>query len=288
MTVTIVGTGLIGGSLALDLKERGFTERIIGVETDTRHAEQALRRGLVGEIRPLVRALADTDLMVLAVPVDTIAGLLPSLLDQADDRITITDTGSTKHNICESVKGHRRRGRFVASHPIAGTENSGPSAAMHGLFDHKAAILCDTGDSEEDAVALVRRMYDVLRMRVVCMGSRSHDRHMAYVSHVSHVVSFALATTVLDIEKSENMICGLASSGLDSTVRLAKSSPEMWAPILEQNAGLISEALDAYLSHLGRFKAMIDNRDITGVYEFMKKGNDIRRVLDYMTQRSER
>ena len=285
MTVTIVGVGLMGGSLALDLKARGFAQRVIGVESDQENAGQAVALGLVDEVMDLTPALALAELVILAVPVDEIVRVLPVVLDLIGDCAVVTDAGSTKKRICDTIRDHPRRKRFVASHPIAGTENSGPGAALPGLFDNRTSILCDMGDSDEEAVATVRSMYQVLRMTVTCMDSDTHDRHMAYVSHVSHVVSFALAATVLEIEESEAMIVDLASSGLDSTVRLAKSSPEMWTPILEQNAGFVSEALGAYLSHLARFKKLIDAGDRAGVHDFMQEANDIRRVLDHMSER---
>ncbi len=285
MTVTIVGVGLIGGSLGLDLKARGFARMVIGVERNPVHAELALTRGLVDEIADLKDALAPADLVVLATPVDEIVRILPAVLDLTGHGSVVTDVGSTKKSVCDSIREYPGRGRFVASHPIAGTENFGPQAAMPHLFDDRAAILCDVGESEADAVETVRLMYRTLGMRIVHMESGVHDRHMAYVSHISHVVSFALAATVLEIEKDEAVIVDLASSGLDSTVRLAKSSPDMWTPILDQNAGSVSEALDACLRHLSRFKALIDARDRDGIHDFMTTANEIRRVLDHMMER---
>ena len=280
MTVTIVGVGLIGGSLALDLKARGFAQRVIGVDSNPVHSGEALKLGLVDEIKDLPEALTPADLVVLAMSVDEVVRVLPGVLDMFGDRAIVTDVGSTKAKICDTIRGHPLRSRFVASHPIAGTENSGPRAAIRHLFDKRTAILCDIGESDGGAVETIQRMYHALRMKTVCMDSVMHDRHTAYVSHISHVASFALAATVLEIEESEAMIFDLASSGLDSTVRLAKSSPDMWTPILEQNARFVSEALDAYLRHLVRFKDLIDKRNEFGVYDFMKKANEIRRVLE--------
>lgn len=287
MTLTVVGTGLIGGSLALDLKARGFAQHVIGVDSNPLHGAQALALGLVDAIEDLQSGIARGDLVVLAIPVNAIAEVLPRVLDWAGDGSVITDVGSTKKAICEAVHDHPRRRRFVPSHPIAGTENSGPPAAIAGLFDNRTAIICDTPECDTEATDLVTEMYETLGMRIISMESGIHDRHIAYVSHISHVVSFVLATTVLEIEQSENMIFDLASSGLDSTVRLAKSSPEMWAPILAQNADYISEALDSYMRHLSRFKELIEGKNERGTHAFMKSGNEIRRVLDHITVRGE-
>jgi prephenate dehydrogenase len=287
MTITVVGTGLIGGSMALDLKARGFADHIIGVDRDAKCAKQALSLGIVDETRGLREAIPASDLVILAIPVDAIAELLPTVLDSVGKRTVVTDVGSTKRVICEAVRNHPGRKHFVASHPIAGTENSGPSAALENLFDNRPVILCDIEKSDAGAIQMVKEIYAVLNMRVVVMASDVHDRHMAYVSHISHVVSFALATTVLEIEKSEAMIFDLASSGLDSTVRLAKSSPDMWTPIFEQNSAFISEALGEYMRHLARIKAAIDQKKPTEVQHFMTQANEIRRVLDHMTERRE-
>ncbi|HXX62390.1 MAG TPA: prephenate dehydrogenase [Bacteroidota bacterium] len=287
MTLTVVGTGLIGGSIALDLKARGFASRVLGVDADPLHGQQALSLGLVDEVVDLREGISRGDLIVLAVPVNAIVEILPSVLDWTPLQSVVTDVGSTKGAICEAVEGHSRRSRFVPSHPIAGTENSGPPAAITGLFDNRTAIICDEEDCDAQAAEVIRHMYETLGMRVLSMDSDIHDRHIAYVSHISHVVSFALATTVLEIEQSENMIFDLASSGLDSTVRLAKSSPDMWAPILAQNAPYISEALDSYIRHLSRFKELIEDRNEGEAHAFMKGGNEIRRVLDHITVRGE-
>ena len=187
--------------------------------------------------------------------------------------------GSTKHGICSAVERHPRRGRFVASHPIAGTENSGPAAALAGLFRDKLGILCNLEQSDPDAVALIRRIYGIVGMRLLTMDAQSHDLHVAYVSHISHITSFVLATTVLEIEKNTSTIFDLAGSGFESTVRLAKSSPDMWTPIFMQNATFVCEALDAYIRKITHFKEMIESGSHQALHTTMKQANEIRRVL---------
>ncbi|MBL56414.1 MAG: prephenate dehydrogenase [Flavobacteriales bacterium] len=279
MVVGIIGLGLIGGSLAISLKQRGFATKIIGVDKNEAHLEEANELGFVDEACELNEILNKTDLVLLAIPVDAARQLLPFLLDQAKDGQTIIDMGSTKEGICKVADAHHNRKNFVASHPIAGTENAGPSSAMDGLYDHKITIICDEEKSHPNSIELCNKLYDVLKMRVLKMNAQEHDRHIAYVSHLSHITSFVLGQTVLEIEKEEKHIFNMAGSGFASTVRLAKSSPEMWAPIFEQNQEHLSTALDAYIKNLQEFKRKIDEGKKEDLHDLMSEVNDIRRVL---------
>jgi prephenate dehydrogenase len=206
--------------------------------------------------------------------------VLPSLLDQITTDVIIIDTGSTKGAICKAVANHHKRSLFVAAHPLAGTENSGPRAAHHGLFRDKMTILCERSKSSDGANELAQQMFDALGMRLNYMEADEHDRHVAYVSHLSHVSSFLLGQTVLDIEKDEKNIFDLASTGFASTVRLAKSSPDMWAPIFDQNVEYLSQALLEYIMHLQRFHYHLMKHDTQELHRIMTKANEIRRVLD--------
>ena len=286
MNVAVVGVGLIGGSLALDLKAAGLARRVVGVDHNPRHAAEALRLGLVDEMMDLARAVPAAQMVVLAIPVDQTVTLLPRVLDLLGEHGVVTDMGSTKRSICEAVNMHPRRDRYVASHPIAGTEHSGPSAALRGLFAGKLGILCDIDRSAPDAVAMLRRMYASIGMRLLSMDAVDHDRHVAYVSHISHITSFVLATTVLEIEKSTSTIFDLAGSGFESTVRLAKSSPDMWAPIFGHNAEFVCEALDAYIRNITAFRNMIAGGESTALLDTMNAANEIRRVLAGITSTS--
>jgi prephenate dehydrogenase len=279
MTTTVIGVGLIGGSMAIEIRNAGMADRILGVENDPHHAEQALALGLVDEILGLEEAVQQSDMVVVATPVSTAVALLPGILDVIPATGAVTDVGSTKVVICDAIRNHPRRGRFVASHPIAGTENSGPSAAFHGLFQHKLGILCEGGLSAPDATARIQALYDVLGMRLLFMEADEHDRHVAYVSHISHITSFVLATTVLEIEKSTATIFDLASSGFESTVRLAKSSPAMWTPIFVQNSRFVCEALDAYIKNITAFRDMVASGQRDALSQTMEGANEIRRVL---------
>ena len=277
MTITIVGIGLIGGSLALSL--RGFQTRIIGVDKNQKHTEEAINLGLIDASLPLEEATKISDLIVLAIPVDAAREILPHILDHINPESVVVDMGSTKAGICKMVENHKNRRNFVASHPIAGTENSGPSAAFHGLFNEKIAIIAEKEKSADFALLICEKMYKLLNMKLIYMNPEKHDMHIAYVSHLSHISSFTLGLTVLDIEKDEDQIFNMAGSGFESTVRLAKSSPEMWAPIFEQNATHLSKALGFYIDNLQKFKSIIDNKETKNAHSIMSKANEIRRIL---------
>jgi prephenate dehydrogenase len=288
MTVTVVGIGLIGGSIALDLRAMGFAQELLGVESNPENAAKAIQLGIVDSICDLEEGIHQADFVLIAIPVDTTAVLLPRILDAIQHRAVVTDVGSTKQAICSAVNHHPKRGRFVASHPISGTEHSGPGATLRGLFQNKLCLLCDLEESDSDAVDLVRAMYSTVGMRFMEMDAAGHDRHVAYVSHISHVTSFVLATTVLEMEKSASTIFDLAGSGFESTVRLAKSSPDTWTPIFLQNAPNVCEALEAYIRNLTEFKTMIARSERTTLHATMEKANKIRRILDGMNSQKDR
>jgi prephenate dehydrogenase len=280
MKTTIIGLGLIGGSIAIDLRKAGLVTTLTGVELNAEHAQKALALGLVDAVQPIDKALADADLVVVAIPVNAMCRILPSILDAVSNTAVVMDAGSTKHQICREVAGHAKRKQFVAAHPIAGTENSGPEAALSGLFRSKTNIICERERSSDYALTIATRVFDTLGMNTIFMEADEHDKHVAYVSHLSHVSSFLLGQTVLDIEKDEKNIFALAGSGFASTVRLAKSSPEMWAPIFEQNLEYLSQALKEYIIHLQRFHHHLVNHDTKELHRIMSNANEIRRVLE--------
>lgn len=279
MNVGIIGLGLIGGSIAIDLKRKGYAHQVLGVEADSVNASAALKIGLVDRIVQVEECVAESDIIILAVPVGAAARLLPQVLDMVDDTMTVTDVCSTKELLVKTVKDHPMRRRYVASHPMAGTEYSGPWAAMPGLFDGHACIICDPQDSACDAVNLIEDLYTVLNMRTIEMSAENHDVHTAYVSHISHITSFALALTVLDKEKDEKHIFDLASGGFSSTVRLAKSSPDMWTPILSQNRDNILHVMDTYIEKMNAFRHAIADGDEEKVRDLIEDANRIRRII---------
>lgn len=278
MQVGIIGMGLIGGSMAIDLKKREFADRVVGVESDHLHAAAAKQIGLVDEIVSLDECVATSDIIVVATPVSVAIRLLPDILDKVDKQV-VTDVCSTKEKINDLVHYHPNRKNYVAAHPMAGTEYSGPWAALPGLFDGRAGIICNAEDSDHKAVELVTRMYDCLNMRVIYMRAAHHDVHTAYVSHISHISSFALALTVLEKEKNEKNIFDLASGGFSSTVRLAKSNADMWAPIFSQNKDNVLTVLDTYIEKLQEFKACIADYDEDGIKKLIHNSNKIKRII---------
>ncbi|WP_343692025.1 prephenate dehydrogenase [Chitinophaga sp.] len=279
MIVTIVGTGLIGGSLAISLRSKGVATHIIGVDQHEDNLKKALELGIIDEGATLEAAMQRAALVILAIPVDGLLKVLPSILDNAGPQQVIMDVGSTKEKILTLVAGHPHRGRFVAAHPMAGTEYSGPEAAIPNLFTNKTMVLCDVKNSDEDAVEIVEDMVDKLQMRLVYMNAEEHDLHTAYVSHISHITSFALALTVLQKEKEHGRIFELASGGFESTVRLAKSSPDMWVPIFKHNRHNVLDVLDEHIHQLQQMKDLLENEDYDAFYKLIQKSNKIRKIL---------
>jgi prephenate dehydrogenase len=276
--IAIVGVGLIGGSLALQLNEKGLASTITGVDNDPGHAAKALELGLVDGMAPLDEAIAQSDVVILAIPVDTIVDLLPFVLDKIERQILI-DLGSTKAALVNNVKDHPKRGRYVAAHPMWGTEYSGPTAAVRGAFENKAVVICDADDSDEDAVNWTRNMFRKIGMHLLEMDAEDHDLHAAYVSHISHITSFALANTVLEKEREDQAIFEMASAGFESTVRLAKSNPAMWVPILMQNRENVLDVLNEHISQLRKFKSCLEKENYEFLRELMEDANRIRRII---------
>jgi prephenate dehydrogenase len=279
MTVTIIGIGLIGGSLALDLKERGFADVVLGVDNNMLHADMALQLNLVDEMVQLDEGIARADLIIIATPINVTKLLLPGILDNLKPGQFVTDMGSTKCSVAEVAYGHVNRSQVVLSHPMAGTEYSGPTAAKKGLFEGKAAIICDADDSDVVAVDLIRRMYETVGMHVMYMKADNHDHSAAYVSHISHITSFALALTVLEKERDEKTIVNLASGGFDSTVRLAKSSPDMWTPIFYENSANLLEVIDTYIEKMQAFRQGIADSNLAEIYSLIREANKIQKIL---------
>jgi prephenate dehydrogenase len=280
MKTTVIGLGLIGGSMARDLRKANIASELVGLDLNPNHESKALALGLIDRIEPEDRALQSADLIILAIPVSAVCALLPSILDVVGKNAVVMDVGSIKSQICRSVSGHARRDQFVAAHPLAGTENSGPEAALEGLFRGKTNIICEREKSSEEALRVAEKVVDALGMKTIFMEAEDHDKHVAYVSHLSHVSSFLLGHTVLDIEKDEKNIFDLASTGFASTVRLAKSSPDTWAPIFEQNAEYLSQALQEYIMHLQKFHYHLMKHDMKELHRTMTRANEIRRVLE--------
>jgi prephenate dehydrogenase len=276
--IAIVGVGLIGGSLAIQLHEKKTSSRLIGVDADKEHQQKALDLELVDEIMDLDEAIETSEVVILAIPVDKLVDLLPSIMDKVDQQIVV-DLGSTKSQLINVLKDHPKRGRYVATHPMWGTEYSGPQAAVRGAYENKAVIVCNAEESDADALEWVKYMYIKIGMRMLEMEAKAHDLHAAYVSHISHITSFALANTVLEKEKEEQTIFELASAGFESTVRLAKSNPAMWVPIFMQNKENVLDVLKEHIAQLNRFKESIEKEDNEYLMRLIEDANKIRRII---------
>ena len=278
MVVTIIGPGHIGGSMAISLLENGFAKKIIGVDRSRESLDKALRRRIIDDAMNLEEGVKNADIVILATPVDAMLKLLPAVLDLVENQ-TVIDVGSTKRRILETVEHNPKRAHYVATHPMAGTEHSGIEAAIPNLFKGKYTVLCEAEKSLPSSVELVEKMYRSMDMKIAYLGGQEHDVHTAYVSHISHISSFALALTVLEKEKDEKQIFELASSGFASTVRLAKSSPDMWTPIFRQNRDNVLDVLDEHISVLSQFRSFLIKNDFDGFHQQMEEANRIREIL---------
>jgi prephenate dehydrogenase len=276
--ITIVGVGLIGGSLAIRLHEEKIASALIGVEENQEHAKLASQRELVDEFKTLSEAVRNSDVIILAIPVDKMLDVLPEVLGIVEKQVVV-DMGSTKLELVNKIKDHPKRGRYVATHPMWGTEYSGPSAAVKNAFENKAVIICNAGDSDDDALEWVKYMYRKIGMHLLEMDAAAHDLHAAYVSHISHITSFALANTVLEKEKEEQAIFELASAGFESTVRLAKSNPSMWVPIFLQNRENILDVLDEHIHQLQQFRKSILDADKQKLAGLIDHANEIKKII---------
>jgi prephenate dehydrogenase len=279
MKVYIIGIGLIGGSFALDIRDLYPEALIYGIDSNDTHLQKAITSGLI-DAAAEISAIKNADIVIIAVPVDASLSVLPQVLDLIDGDTLVFETGSTKASICEIVQDHPKRKNFLATHPIAGTEFSGPEAALSGLFSGKTNIICE---AEKTAFRLQEKGLQLFRdlgMRIRLMEPKSHDRHIAYVSHLSHISSFMLGKTVIEKEKHEADIFDMAGSGFESTVRLAKSSPAMWAPIFKQNKKQVLKSLQEYIANLEQFRDLLEKDDFEAIFNEMQNTNRIKEILN--------
>ncbi|WP_298755075.1 prephenate dehydrogenase [uncultured Psychroserpens sp.] len=276
--IYIIGVGLIGGSLALDIKSNYNKARVFGIDANNDHLKQAIALKII-EDEASYDDLHNADLVVLAIPVDKAVLELPKILDVISDQTLVIDVGSTKLPVCKAIEDHKRRRNFLATHPIAGTEFSGPKAAIRDLFQKKTNIICEVEKTTFKLQEKALQLFSDLGMRIRYMNPEAHDKHIAYMSHLSHISSFMLGKTVIEKEKNERDIFDMAGSGFESTVRLAKSSPEMWTPIFKQNRENVIETLEEYIANLKQFKTLMEADDFDEIYNEMKNINHIKEIL---------
>ena len=280
MKIGIIGTGLIGGSIALKLKEKNFTNFVYGIDQNEENLNKALELNIIDEKSDFEDGNRKADLIIVAIPVDSAKKILPDILDLINENQVVMDVGSTKSGIVNAIKNHPKRKRFVAFHPMWGTENSGPQAATTESFTGKAAVICNSEESDKNALETVEQLIQNLEMHPIYMHADAHDVHTAYISHISHITSYALANTVLEKEREEDRIFQLASSGFSSTVRLAKSHPEMWVPIFRQNKENVLDVLNEHISQLRKFKSALEKENFDYLEELIRNANKIRGILD--------
>jgi prephenate dehydrogenase len=278
-SITIVGVGLISGSFSLALKERGLVKNVIGVSRTEASIKKAIELGLIDEALPLDAAVKKSGLIYVAIPVDVTVPVMRQIMDLVNEHQIVADAGSTKNVLCEALANHPMRKRFVATHPMWGTEYSGPEAAVKEAFSGRSCVICEREKSDPDALETMEEIYRQLGMHLVYMDPFNHDVHAAYVSHISHITSFALANTVLEKEREEDAIFELAGGGFESTVRLAKSSPSMWAPIFMQNRENVLDVLNEHISQLRKFKSCLEKENYEYLVELMQNANKIRRII---------
>ncbi len=279
MKVVVVGIGLIGGSMVLDIKGLHPEATILGMDANENHLQQAIDLGVV-EKAGTTEDLADADFVIVSVPVDIALVVLPQVLDAVGENTIVFEVGSTKLPICEAVANHPKRRNYIATHPIAGTEFSGPSAAIRGLFQGKTNIICEVEKTTFKLQEKALQLFSAMGMRIRYMDPKSHDKHIAYVSHLSHISSFMLGKTVIDKETEEQDIFDMAGSGFESKVRLAKSSPAMWTTIFKQNKQQVVNTLEEYISNLSKFKTLLENDDFEAIYHEMQSVNKIKEILN--------
>ncbi len=276
--IYIIGIGLIGGSFARDIRKLYPKAQIFGIDTTSGHIAEAIKIGLI-DAEATLTSLKDADVVILAIPVDIASKVLPEVLDQIGDQTLVMDMGSTKGSICACVNTHEKRRNFLACHPIAGTEFSGPMAAIEGLYKGKTNIICEVEKTSFKLQEKALQLFTTIGMRIRYMDPISHDKHIAYVSHLSHISAFMLGKTVINKEKNERDIFDMAGSGFASTVRLAKSNPTTWTSIFKQNKENILETLDEYMINLAHFKKLMQEDNFDGVYEEMENTNHIKEIL---------
>ena len=281
MKVFVIGIGLIGGSIALDIKSLHPDASIFGIDSNENHLQEAINLGVV-DAGATYEDLLHADFVIVSVPVDVLLKVLPNVLDAIGENTIVFDVGSTKTPICEAVANHPKRRNFIAVHPIAGTEFSGPSAAIRGLFQGKTNIICEVEKTTFKLQEKAVQLFTAMGMRIRYMDPISHDKHIAYVSHLSHISSFMLGKTVIDKEKDEQDIFDMAGSGFESTVRLAKSSPAMWTPIFKQNKKQVVKTLEEYISNLSNFKDLLEKDDFEAIFNEMQSVNRIKEILNGM------
>lgn len=279
MNVASIGLGLIGGSFALSLKKNFPEISLFGMDNNPEHLKKALDLNIIDEALK-EEELPKMDVVVVSIPVDKASSVVQNVLNQIHPKALVMDMGSTKGKLCHAISSHPKRNQFLAAHPIAGTEFSGPEAAFSSLFENKTMIFCDVEATQNDLVELALSLIAPLEMSIKYMGAKDHDKHLAYVSHLSHISSFMLGKTVLQVEQNDNTIFDLAGSGFASTVRLAKSNPVTWTAIFKENQTEVLLALEEYIQNLKTFQKQLETQNYTEIQQQLVNANELKPILN--------
>ena len=279
MKFFLIGTGLIGGSMSKDLRNILNNIQIHGIDKNEISVKHAKSIGVIDNIDSLEN-LNSADRVILSVPVSESLKILPIVLDNLNKDALVWDVGSTKFSLCKLVENHSKREQFLATHPVAGNELSGPEASIENLFNGKVQILCEINKTRPDLLQWAESIFNSMGMKIRYMNPEEHDKKMAIVSHLSHISSFMLGKTVMESEKNDQNILDFAGSGFESTVRLAKSSPEMWSSIFKDNRENILEILNAYIENLKQFHFKIENENYNDLKNQMIQTNKLKKILN--------
>ena len=275
--LAIVGVGLMGGSLAAALRGARFVDRIVGVDEDPRSLGTAHAHGLIDDMQDLEAAVAEADLVVLATPLGVLPGLLARLSRCLPARAVVTDMGSAKQPVAEVARALGLT-RFVPGHPMAGGECSGPAAARADLFAGRSVILTPTETTDDEAVRAVQTMWTAAGARVVMADAATHDRLVAYTSHLPHLLAFACAELLAEYAPAE-ALAPFTGAGLKDFLRIAGSDPVMWRDICAANAASLAPALAAYAERLAGYSERVACGDFEGLLGHFAKARAFRADL---------
>lgn len=276
--LSIIGTGLIGCSIALGVK--GMFRNVAGYDSDAENFESAINAGIVNQSWSINRIAFGSDVIIVSVPVNVAVSIIPYVLSKINDNAVVIDVGSTKSTICKTVRNHSRRGSFVAAHPMAGSENSGPRRANAQLLNGRKVIICEPELSSLSALNCAKMIFANLGMSIDYMDADAHDRVVALVSHLPQIVSYGVASTVAQSMEVNHQWCDLAASGFDSSTRLAKSPSNVWTPILIQNKEHIVDFLDLFIKQIETVKGFIESGDADSINQFIHQSQSVRETFD--------
>ncbi len=263
--LVVIGVGLIGGSFALALRHAGMVKHIVGIGRSQKNLQRALELGIIDEVASnSVSALKDADFVLLAMPVGQTSNIMAQIAPFLGSGTIVSDVGSTKQDVIFAARTHlaQHLTHFVPCHPIAGTEFSGAEAASTHLFCDKHLIITPLAENDDQAVNLVSTLWQHCGAKISCMAADQHDRILAIISHLPHILAFTLMNHVrINIEDKPEEVLHFAGSSFRDCTRIASSSPEMWRDICLANQELLLKQIDAYQNELTSLRTILANND---------------------------